>query len=132
MPSASREAWPFFSRRVTVCRSTGHLLMADVDRPHAVVIHLKLSDQEFGSFDEREGAFTLEDQLEDAVIDLAIGEYDGHEFGEGWCRFYIYGDDANVMADAVLPIVRELSPPSGSFVVKRFGPPGARQEEVQL
>jgi len=101
-------------------------------RQHAVVIHLKLSDQEFGSFEEREDAFTLEDRLEDVVTDSASGEYDGHEFGEGWCRFYIYGDDADVMAEAVLPVVREFSPPTGSFVVKRFGPPGARQEEVQL
>jgi hypothetical protein len=101
-------------------------------RQHAVVIHLKLSDEEFGSFDERENAFTLEDRLEDAVTDSAIGEYDGHEFGDGWCRFYIYGDDANVMADAVLPLVRNLSPRTGSFVVKRFGPPGAPQEEMPL
>jgi hypothetical protein len=98
----------------------------------AVVIHLKLSDDEFGSFDERDDAFTLEDRLEGTVAETAIGEYDGHEFGEGWCRFYIYGNDANVMADAVLPIVRNVSPRTGSFLVKRFGPPGARQEEVPL
>lgn len=101
-------------------------------RQQAVVIHLKLSDNECGSFAERETAFTLEDRLEAAVTGSAIGEYDGHEFGEGWCRFYIYGDDANVMADAVLPVVRSFSSPNGSFVVKRFGPPGAPQEEIPL
>lgn len=99
---------------------------------HALIVHIKLSDQEFGSFDERENAFTVEDRLQDAVKDLEVGEYDGHEFGEGWCRFYIYGDDADAMAEAVLPILREFSPPAGSFVAKRFGPPGAQQQEVQL
>jgi hypothetical protein len=92
-----------------------------------------LSDQEFGSFDERENAFSLEDRLRDAVMDSAIGEYDGHEFGEGWCRFYIYGADADALAEVVIPILRGFSPPpAGSFIVKRFGPPGARQQEVQL
>jgi hypothetical protein len=109
--------------------------MAKVERAQqqqAVVIHLRLSDEAFGSFDERESAFTLEDRLGDAIADSAIGEYDGHEFGEGWCRFYMYGDDANVIADAVLPVVRNVSPRPGSFLVKRFGPPGARQEEMPL
>lgn len=77
--------------------------------------------EEFGLFDEREQAFTLEDGLEGAVSSAAVGDYDGHEFGDGWCRFYIYGEDANVVAAAVLPIVRNFSPLRGSFLVKRFG-----------
>jgi hypothetical protein len=109
--------------------------MADatgVRRQHAVIIHLKLSDLEFGSFEERETAFRLEDRLESAVEDSGLGEYDGHEFGKGWCQFYIYGGDANVIADTVLPVVRTFALRVGSFVVKRFGPPGAREDQVPL
>lgn len=102
------------------------------ERPHAVVVHLKLSDQELGSFEERENALSLEDRLEEAVGESAVGEYDGHEFGGGWCRFFTYGDNAELIVDTVLPISRAFSPPTGSFVVKRFGPPGARHEEVPL
>jgi hypothetical protein len=106
--------------------------MADAERVQAIVVHVRLSDQELGSFDDRERAFSLEDRLQDAIRNLEIAEYDGHEFREGWCRFYIYGDDADAMAEAVLPILREFSPAPGSFVVKRFGPPGAPQAEIQL
>ncbi len=109
--------------------------MADANgeqRQQAVVVHLKLSDEGLGAFDEREKAFALEDRLEEIIAGLAIGEYDGHEFGEGWCRLYIYGDDANRIGEAIIPVVRDASPPPGTFLVKRFGPPGARQEEVPL
>jgi hypothetical protein len=71
-------------------------------------------------------------RFEDAGAEFAIGEYDGLELGEGWFRFYIYGNDANLMADIVLRVVKNSSPPIGSFAVKRFGPQGAPQEAVPL
>jgi hypothetical protein len=101
-------------------------------RQHAVIVHLKLSDQAFGSFDERERAFALEDRLEDALSRSAVAEYDGHEFGGGWCRFYVYGDDANAIATLVAPIVAQFSRSPSSVLIKRFGPPGAPQEECPL
>ena len=109
--------------------------MADatgLSRQHAVIIHLKLSDLNFGSFEERETAFRLEDRLESALTDVGVGEYDGHEFGSGWCQLYIYGASANAIADAILPVVRAFAPRAGSFVVKRFGPPGAPEEQLPL
>jgi hypothetical protein len=98
----------------------------------ALVIHLKLSDTEFGSFEERERAFSIEDRLESALRNAAQGEYDGHEFGDGWCRFYLYGEDANALAEAVLPVLTSFATLPGSFVLKRFGPPGSNEERISL
>jgi hypothetical protein len=70
-------------------------------------VHWLFIGQECGSFDERENAFTLEDRLESVVRGLAKANHDGHEFGAGWRWFYMYGDDADVLANAVMPILRE-------------------------
>ena len=99
----------------------------------AVIVQMRLSDDEFGSPEERQHAIDVEDRLREALADAAA-EYDGHEFGEGWCRFYIYGDNANDTANLVLAVLREADLSRRSFyrIVKRFGPPGARQEEVHV
>ena len=98
----------------------------------AVLIFLKLSDDGFGEYEEREAIFDLEEKVEAAVKENNAGEYDGHEFGDGWGKLYVYGADARRLADIVLPVVRESAPRSGSYVVRRFGAPGAREERVEL
>jgi hypothetical protein len=98
----------------------------------AVLAHLKLSDDEFGSEDERETVFDLEDQLIEAIQKAGAGEFDGNEFGEGYCRLFMYGRDANALFDAVIDTLRASAPHPGSYVVKRYGPPGATEERVDL
>jgi hypothetical protein len=99
---------------------------------HAVLVFLKLSDEGFGELDEREQIFDVEEKLEAAVSRNRIGEYDGHEFGQGWGKLYLYGPDARTLADAVLPILKDAKPRTGSYVVLRFGGPGASEERVPL
>src|SRR5688572_21792469 len=98
----------------------------------AVLIFLKLSDDGFGEYEEREAIFDLEDKLEAAVKQHNAGEYDGHEFGEGWGTLYLYGPDAGRLAEVVLPLVRDAAPRDGSYIVRRFGAPGAREERVVI
>ncbi len=97
-----------------------------------VILSFKLNDGEFGSFDEREAAFALEDQLENATTASHYIEYDGHEFGGGWCKFYFYGSSAKLMSAGLLSILRTISIPKGSFLSQRFGPPGAKEQNVPL
>ena len=106
--------------------------MTNLDREHAVIIHLKLSDDEFGSFDEREAAFALEDRIDQAITSSGVGEYDGHEFGQGWCKFYIYGRDAGLLTAIILPVVKTSSLPRGSYLAKRSGPAGTPADVVML
>ena len=98
----------------------------------ALFIYLRLSDDEFGEPDEREALFALEDGLIDAIALKKAGEYDGHEFGEGFGTLYMYGPDVDQLFDAVIPTLTEFGPRAGSYLVKRYGDPGSREEQVDL
>jgi hypothetical protein len=102
---------------------------------HAVLVYIKLSDDNFGGEQERAGLHKLEDQLTAAIDSCRAGEFDGDEFGGGFCTLYMYGPNADKLAEAVLPILRQFHAPVGSYVVKRYGPAtqaNARQEKIQL
>jgi hypothetical protein len=74
----------------------------------------------------------LEDQLAAAIKNANVGEFDGDEFGKGECVLYMYGPSAESLFKVVFPILNEFKGADGSFVVKRFGKPGAKQEKIAL
>lgn len=96
---------------------------------HAVIAHLKLSDAGFGTPAERQHLMSFEPRIEEALRRSGAGEFDGNEFGDGECVWYMYGPDADAILAAVRDVVRETSPRPGSFVIKRLGPPGQSTEE---
>ena len=101
---------------------------------HAVITHLPLSGAEFGTDDEREQVFELEDRLGEAVVALG-GEHDGNEFGEGEAVLYTYGPDADALLDAVRKSLGRFPVRPGAYAIKRYGradDPGAREERVDL
>lgn len=94
---------------------------------HAVLIHLCYIADEAGfstdpGFGSRCGE--LEDRLHEHLSGNPVGECDGNEFGDGRCRVYLYGPNADRLWDEVEPIVRETVWPQGSHAVKRYGEPG--------
>jgi hypothetical protein len=98
----------------------------------AVIAYLKLSDDKFGDAKERESILALGDKLEQIIQQRRVGEYDGHEFGEGYARLYMYGPDANKLFDAIIKTLKEHPSRRGSHIVKRFGSPGAKEERRDL
>lgn len=98
----------------------------------AVLIYIKLSNDEFGTDKERQRIIEIEDKLKRAINDNELGEFDGNEFGEGECVFYMYGPDAEKLFQIVYPILKREMLPEGSYIIKRFGPPGAPQETFDL
>jgi len=102
---------------------------------HAVIAHLRLSDAGFGTPVERQRLMEFEGRLEESIKKAGAGEFDGNEFGNGECVWYMYGPDADALYRAVEPIIREAMTQAGSFVVKRRGAPGdpaAKEETIQL
>ncbi len=107
--------------------------MADEEKSEqALLVYLKLSDDEFGEFEEREAIFALEDRLIEAIATASGCEYDGHEFGDGYGTLYLYGSNVDQLFQTVLPILREYSSLPGSYIKKRFGAPGSSEERIDL
>ncbi|HOD84128.1 MAG: hypothetical protein BWX88_02334 [Planctomycetes bacterium ADurb.Bin126] len=99
----------------------------------AVIVHLPLDDSRFGTQERREALFQLEDELIEAIELAECGEFDGNEFGEGECVFYMYGPDADVIFMVVEVVLKEFPVAHGGFAIKRYGladDPNAREIRV--
>lgn len=99
----------------------------------ALIVHLRLSGDEFGTEEEGEAAFALDEELEEAVNGSGLGEFDGNELGGGECVFFIYGPSADALFDLILPILRSRPIAADGFAIKRYGDvddPAAREVRV--
>jgi hypothetical protein len=98
----------------------------------AVIVHLRLSDDEFGTPDERMAAYELEDKLIETINSANVGELDGHEFGGGEVVFYMYGTSADRLFAAVETILQTPPFPTTGYAIRRYGPPGSNESQVEL
>ena len=99
-----------------------------------MITHLRLSDDQFGTAEDREAVFAVEARIVAAVS--AIGcDHDGNEFGGGEATLFTYGPDADAMLPLIQEALRGFELRPGSFAVKRYGraqDPRAREERVEL
>ena len=67
--------------------------------------------------------FELEDQLEKAISEAKVGEYDGNEIAVDGSdgSLYMYGPDADRLFAVVEPIIRANSFMKGARVKRRYG-----------
>ncbi len=65
----------------------------------------------------------LEDELEQVIKDADVGVFDGHEIAldgsDGF--YYMYGPDADRLAEIVLPVLKESDFCKGARVTLRYG-----------
>jgi hypothetical protein len=104
----------------------------EADLQPAVLVWIKLSDEGFGSSEESERLYDLEDRLEELLDGSNVGELDGDEIGMGFWTLYSYGPDANALWDAIQPTLREYNPPAGSYVEKLHRGPDDAEETFEL
>lgn len=97
---------------------------------HAVIIEMPLAGGEFGSDEERERVYALEDELAAAIDAAGVGEFDGDEFGAGAVTLFAYGPDADALFTAMEGPLRRFGPPDGSSATLWFGGPDAGEERV--
>lgn len=90
----------------------------------AVLVHIRLSADQFGSAREREAVAALEERLEKSIVDGSAGEFDGDEFGDHKCVFFMYGSDADRLFTIIEPILKSSSLASGGYAIKRYGEAG--------
>ena len=99
----------------------------------AVLLHLPLTSEKFGTATDQEAVRALGDQLEQVIADASAGEFDGDEFGGNKCVLFMYGPDADRLFALIEPILRAAPVASGGYAIKRYGAaddPGAREERV--
>jgi hypothetical protein len=87
---------------------------------HAVIVHLKLGDDQYGSEDERSAVRTLKYALAAAIDSANAGEFDGDEFGGGEAVLYAYGPNAGVLFTAMEPALRDSSI-RPAYAIVRYG-----------
>ena len=81
------------------------------------------------------GVDLVEDPLIEAIEEAGVGEFDGNLLGPGEVELYAYGPDADVLFEAMEPILRAVPLKAGSYAIKRYGAaddPGAREVRVEL
>lgn len=106
---------------------------ADQGTPeHVVILSIALSEGGFGSPAERSEIKALEHRLDLVLKAAGTGDFDGDEFGGGKATMYFYGTSADRLFETILPVLRSISLPSGTHVIKRYGEPGAVESRVTL
>src|SRR6266576_6918780 len=103
-------------------------------RDHAVITHLPLSDDGYGTTEERNAVHELEARIGVAVERIG-GEHDGDEFGGGEAVLYTYGPDADALYQAIRMSLGRYQPRAGAYAIKRYGTaedPTAREVRVPL
>jgi hypothetical protein len=85
-----------------------------------------------GSDEERQRIHDLEDRLADSIRRSAVGDFDGDEYGGGYCTIYMYGPSAEALFRAIEPELKRYSAHAGSYALKRHGKPGSKQDRIPL
>lgn len=88
---------------------------------HAVIAHIRMTEDKLGTERERAAVATLADDLERVIGEKQAGEFDGEEFGDGRCVLYMYGPDADRLFEAVEPVLKATPLARGGFAIKRYG-----------
>ncbi len=98
----------------------------------AVLVCLKLSNNEIGTSQERVDVSALRDRLIGALQRRELGEFDALEFGDGFGTISLDGANADRLSEVVLPVVRTFPARPGSYLLRRYGEPGAREQSIVL
>jgi hypothetical protein len=103
-----------------------------VAKHEALLIRIRLSDNDLGSAEDDDHVSALENALESALAEKQAGYCDGHEFGCGWATIFCYGQSVTRLFEAAVPSLLQAELRDGSCAVKQYGGPGSRQEVVDL
>ena len=82
--------------------------------------------------DPDSGFDLIEDPIIEAIERAGVGEFDGNAIGADGGTLYMYGPDADALWSAIDSAVSRKALGPGSHVIKRYGPPGAREVRVEL
>jgi len=83
-----------------------------------VLIVLRLSNRQMGTNEERAEIALMADNLEAAVVEAGLGEYDGDEYGGGECILFFCGPDEMALIGCLRPLLQRTSYARGAHFVR--------------
>ena len=105
---------------------------SELGKEQAVIVSMRLSNDDFGNDTEDESLGQLEIEIERSLLGKDAGEWDGHETGGGYHKIFMYGPCAEKLSHAILPVVLRYPALPGSYMVKRFGNIGSDEQYIWL
>lgn len=88
----------------------------------ALILNLKLSDDDFGTEQMQGSLMEWEAKLRDLITSTVPGgTVDGNCFGGGFCQVYFYGPNIDEVEVVVLPELAKIHVLEGSYYIKRYG-----------
>jgi hypothetical protein len=88
------------------------------DEEQDLLVVLALGNKAMGTSREREEIAAFADQLEAAVTEAGVGEYDGDEFGGGECILFFCGPDIDRLLAVLQPLLRRSPLCRGGHLVR--------------
>jgi len=83
-----------------------------------LLVVLKLSNRLMGVATERMEIEAFADQLEAAILEAGVGEYDGDELGGGECILFFCGPDIDRLLDVLRPLLKHSPLCRGAHLVR--------------
>ncbi|HZN38628.1 MAG TPA: hypothetical protein VFD82_07480 [Planctomycetota bacterium] len=88
------------------------------DEEQDLLVVLALGNKAMGTSKERMEIEAFADQLEAAVTEAGVGEYDGDEFGGGECTLFFCGPDVDRLLAVLQPLLRRSPLCRGGHLVR--------------
>ena len=99
---------------------------------NGVFVFIKLSDDDMGDGADDDEIYALEERLAEAIEKADAGEFDGDEWGGGYCQFFMYGKDADKLFAAIGPVLLANTNLPITHAVRRYGPLGGPEQVVRF
>lgn len=103
---------------------------------HEVLVYLSFPVHKFDSQKAIDAIFDLESLMREVIEETGVGVFDGNEFCEGSdgesVTFFMYGNDADKIYEAISPLLAYLPRLPGSYILKRYGKYGEKEEQIYL
>jgi phage gp16-like protein len=85
-----------------------------------LLVTLKLSDSDMGSDEDTEYVENLEEKLIQKVEALDFAFWDGHEFGGGFAKIFLYTSDVDQLYKALYKTFKNINFTLGSCIVLQY------------
>lgn len=98
----------------------------------SLIIIFKFSGPQFGDQNLLQKLICLEDLLMEIVTKKDLGYLEDNAFRPDSCTLIFKSPDVNELLKVIIPLIKKLPPPPGSFAIKRSGDIGSQEQIIDL